>query len=208
MGGWTADPWHCGVVLWAGVVAWYTITTGWLRLSVCVWVRGVHCCLWVWACPCLRLPLVLQSCLLSDTVGEEWSLQEAWKNVKRAFLHPLVHSCHVTGWGSWCATGSGTERNGLVCVRSRVFFFVAIVSFTSYTFIEAAAEQQQLHRGSSKEREDGGDVLSDYGNVLSIAWISGKAIRLDYMNQLVNLYASKNQHLLVFVSKLQKKVCF
>lgn len=209
MGGWTADPWHCGVVLWVGVVVCYTITTGWLRLSVCVW--GVHCCLWVWARPCLRLLLVPQSCLLSDTVGEEWSPQEAWKNVKRAFLHPLVHSCHVTGWGSWCATGSGTERNGLVCVRSVFFFFfflVAIVSFTSYTFIEAAAEQQQLHRGSSKEREDRGDVLSDYGNVLSIAWISGKTISLDYTNQLVNLYSSKNQHLLVLVSKMHKKsVC-
>lgn len=84
-----------------------------------------------------------------------------------------------------------------------VFFFfslVAIVPFTSYTFIEAAAEQQQLH---SKEREDRGDVLSDYGNVLSIAWISGKTICLDYMNQLVNLYS--NPHSLVFVSVNAKK---
>lgn len=60
------------------------------------------------------------------------------------------------------------EEWASVCTLMFFFFFslVAIVPFTSYTFIEAAAEQQQLH---SKEREDRGDVLSDYGNVLSIA---------------------------------------
>lgn len=112
----------------------------------------------------------------------------------------------------WRAEGHGVQlevgQRGMGwCVYVYVFFFfflVAIVSFTSYTFIEAAAKQQ-LHRGSSKEREDRGDVLSDYGNGLSTAWISGKTICLDYMNQLVNLYSSKNQHLLVFVSKMQKK---
>lgn len=115
----------------------------------------------------------------------------------------------------WRAEGHGVQlevgQRGMgLCVYVHGFFFflVAIVSFTSYTFIEAAAEQQQLHRGSSKEREDGGDVLSDYGNVLSIAWISGKTIRLDYVNQLVNLYSSKSQHLLISVSKMQKKGLF
>lgn len=149
----------------------YTITTGWQW--GCVYVCR-DCREFIVVCECEFVHLSLSlSFLRAVYCLIQWVRNELCRKLgnKSKGLYAsgfqLVHSCHVTGCGSWRATGSGTERNGVpasVCTFTVFFFLVAIVSTPSmvYTFTEAATTE-------AKHREEGREVVTrihDYGNIL------------------------------------------
>ena len=145
---------------------------------MCVCVCVCVCREFIVVCECERVHLSLSLLFLRAVYCLiQWLRNEACRKPGKmskglfTVALQLVHSRHVTGCGSRHASGSGTERNGVpasVCVQSLFFslFLVAIVLTLSMvnTFIEAAAEQQELNTEGNTGRE-GVTCIHDYGNM-------------------------------------------